>query len=61
MESYPNSASVCRQLSLLTLFCLVVFLLYLILPAVYALISPTHSIANSDFLVPGLRAPPVLL
>ena len=61
MESHPKSASVHRQPSLLALLCLVVFLLYLLLPAVYALISPNPIIANSDFLVPGLRAPPVFL
>ena len=61
METHPKSASIYRQLSLLTLLCLVVFLLYLLLPAVYALISPNPIIASPDFLVPGLRAPPVLL
>ena len=35
MESQPKSASVHRQLSLLYLLCLAVFLPYLLLPAVY--------------------------
>jgi hypothetical protein len=129
MKSHPNRAFVYRQPSLLSHLCLVVFLSYLLLPAVYyshlttaflpafhgdpragpltigthpekppepyhdsgscpicraassfqdygffslhqftdcatqvrlaALISPTPSIANSDFLVSGPRAPPV--
>jgi hypothetical protein len=35
MENHPKSALVCRQPSLLSLLCLVVFLPYLLLPAIY--------------------------